>query len=145
MLITFELKGKVVPKGRPRFYRGHAITPPQTVEYEKKVKEVAQAVMGTRPPFDEPAKVYVKALMPIPKSWSKKKRMAAVGTPHLNKPDVDNLLKAVMDAMNGVVYVDDSVVYSETCEKFYDDEPRAIVVIEIYEGGTNDGNRNTQR
>lgn len=37
--------------------------------------------------------------MPMPKSWSKKKKEAMIGTPHTQRPDLDNLLKSVMDAV----------------------------------------------
>ena len=46
-------------------------------------------------------------VLPMPKSWSKKKRAEMNGQPHQQKPDVSNLLKALEDA----VLVDDSVVW----------------------------------
>lgn len=45
--------------------------------------------------------------MPMPKSWSKKKRAEMLGQPHQQKPDVDNLTKAILDA----VLKDDSGVW----------------------------------
>ena len=45
--------------------------------------------------------------LPMPPSWSKKKREAMNGQPHQQKPDIDNMLKALLDA----VYHDDSVVW----------------------------------
>ncbi|MBH2937751.1 RusA family crossover junction endodeoxyribonuclease [Serratia marcescens] len=47
---------------------------------------------------------HVTFVMPMPPSWSKKKRAEMVGKPHQQKPDADNLLKALMDA-----------IYSEDC------------------------------
>ena len=66
--------------------------------------------------------------MPIPKSISKKKRE------HLHyvtkKPDVDNLAKAVMDAINQVgIWEDDSQVSRLVVGKIYSDEPRCIISI----------------
>ena len=36
--------------------------------------------------------------LPMPKSWSKKKRLAMCGQPHESRPDLDNMLKALWDA-----------------------------------------------
>lgn len=37
--------------------------------------------------------------LPMPASWSEKKRRAMLGSPHRTKPDIDNLTKAVLDAL----------------------------------------------
>ena len=39
-------------------------------------------------------------VMPMPKTWSKKKKAAMDGSPHQQVPDLDNLLKALMDAIH---------------------------------------------
>lgn len=59
--------------------------------------------------------VSVTAVRQIPKSWSKKKREAAVGTYAKPKPDADNILGAVMDAL----FEDDDRVISVFCEKVW--------------------------
>jgi Holliday junction resolvase RusA-like endonuclease len=51
---------------------------------------------------------------------------------HFQKPDLDNLVKSVKDAMTGIVYEDDSLVCREELLKLYDDSvglPRLEVVI----------------
>lgn len=53
--------------------------------------------------------------VPMPKSWSKKKRKAMVNTPHQQRPDVDNYLKATMDA----VLDEDSGVYDVRASKYW--------------------------
>lgn len=55
----------------------------------------------------------------MPKSWSKKKRAAMLGKPHQQKPDIDNLAKAVMDAL----CEEDSYIYALHAEKYWADEP----------------------
>lgn len=57
--------------------------------------------------------------MPIPTSWSKKKQKEHEFKRHTNKPDVDNLAKLVMDALNGVAYADDKQIYSLSVSKIY--------------------------
>jgi Holliday junction resolvase RusA-like endonuclease len=52
-------------------------------------------------------------LIPMPKSWSKKKKGEMIGKPHKQKPDLDNLIKALGDA----VYKDDSVIWNITATK----------------------------
>lgn len=58
---------------------------------------------------------------PIPKSWSKKRQQAAPESPHVTKPDLDNLVKMTMDYMNGVVYTDDRQISAINARKCYTD------------------------
>ena len=63
--------------------------------------------------------------MPIPKSASKKAKIAMESgvTAHIKKPDIDNMAKTVLDALNGLAYVDDSQIYSLTLYKTYSERP----------------------
>lgn len=68
----------------------------------------------------------------IPKSWSKTKQEQAergIIKPTL-KPDVDNYVKGIKDALNGIAYVDDSQVTVLLISKFYAREPRVEVKVE---------------
>ena len=66
--------------------------------------------------------------MPIPKSISKKKREQLHYV--IKKPDVDNLAKAVMDAMNNTgIWEDDSQIASLQVKKIYSEEPRCLITI----------------
>lgn len=58
---------------------------------------------------------HVTFVMPMPKSWSKKKKSEMNGRPHQQKPDVDNLTKALLDA----VYTDDSTVWDIRATKVW--------------------------
>ena len=61
------------------------------------------------------------AYLPIPKSWSERKRMEALaGALRPPKPDLDNLVKAVLDGCNKIVYEDDQQVYSIWAKKVYE-------------------------
>ena len=46
------------------------------------------------------------------------------------KPDCDNCIKSITDALNGIAYIDDSQIVSIECEKWYSDRPRAEVMID---------------
>jgi len=102
------------PKGRPRFTsRGRSYTPAATVKAEH---EMANALLqktrekGGEWPKTGPLAVSVVFAMPVPESWSKKKQQQARSNElwHTSRPDADNLLKLVLDAANGVLWVDDA-------------------------------------
>ena len=78
-------------------------------------------------------KIDVLFVMPIPKSWSKKKREAIVGQPHMCKPDIDNLLKTVFDALEGTFYKNDSQIFKINAKKVYGYEPKTIYILEELE------------
>ena len=62
-------------------------------------------------------------LVPMPKSWSKKQRAEMMGRPHQQKPDIDNYLKAFMDAMA----IEDQYVFDVRARKFWSDEGKIIL------------------
>ena len=134
MEVKFTIHGVPVGKGRPRFtsYNGrvNAITPTKTVNYENLVKLSYSIGVGQQV-LNGAIKAKIMAFFPIPKSTSKKKRaiMEAETTPHPHKPDADNVIKAILDALNGIAYHDDSQVVSVTLEKFYSENPRAEVTL----------------
>ena len=65
--------------------------------------------------------VDIQAFYPIPQSLSKAKRNDAINgnIRPTTKPDCDNVIKAVLDALNGVAYYDDKQVVSVSCNKYY--------------------------
>jgi Holliday junction resolvase RusA-like endonuclease len=75
--------------------------------------------MGRRPPFDQADLFQVSAVLPIPSSWSAKKQQLAVAGEILptGRPDLDNVAKAVKDALNGVVYRDDAMITASALKK----------------------------
>ena len=84
-------------------------------------------------PFDadEELKANIIAYYPIAKSTSKKKRqqmLAGLIRP-TKKPDLDNVIKSILDALNKVAYHDDTQIVSLSVEKFYSGSPRVEVSI----------------
>ncbi len=109
----FTIHGKVVGKGRPHFVRktGVAITPQATRSYESIVRDMAMREMGESTPWDGPVAAVIVARYEVPKSWPKKKKeMALKQLIAPAKPDVDNVVKIVLDSCNRVVYMDDTQV-----------------------------------
>lgn len=137
--ISFTVPGIPVAKGRARSFirNGHVahFTPEKTASYENLVKVKAEWAMGSNPLIECAVGVDISLYVPIPKSWSKRKQNDAL----INKirptsrPDLDNFSKAVLDAINGIVWHDDKQVVYLSVGKFYSDVPRAEIEIKPIE------------
>ncbi|MCK4901406.1 MAG: RusA family crossover junction endodeoxyribonuclease [Anaerolineales bacterium] len=66
---------------------------------------------------------HVTFVLPMPPSWSKKKRLAMSGQPHQQKPDKDNLEKALLDAL----FQDDSHIWDGRVTKIWGEQGEIIV------------------
>lgn len=108
-----------------------AYTPAETATYEEALAWHGKAAMRGRAPLDEPLALRVFAMMPIPASWSNKKKDAAVAGIVLpaTVPDDDNIRKIVGDALNGVVWVDDRKIVRSLIVKEYAEKPGVIVQV----------------
>ena len=133
-MIQFTIPGPPKGKGRPRFARmGNFVktyTPKETASWENLVKVMyLQANPG--PPTELPVSIQIMAYFPIPKSMRKSERELAEkeGLPVQTKPDIDNVLKGILDGLNGVAFVDDKQVYRIWAEKWYSLVPRTEVKI----------------
>ena len=132
--IAFTVAGEPKGKERPRFcHNGQIYTPKQTTTYEQQIIFDYYKQCGNVK-FDENSQLelFVKAYYKIPKSASKKKRIAMLSEEirPTKKPDGDNILKAVADALNGVCYKDDKSIVKMSIEKFYSDVPRIEVIVQ---------------
>lgn len=138
MEVRFTILGEPKGKGRPRFCRntGHAITPKDTVNYETLVHmEYVEQCQEVRFPDDAMLDMRIKAFYSIPKSKSKKvKALMLDGTIRpTKKPDMDNVVKIIADALNQVAYRDDTQIVDCQCRKFYSENPRVEVSIRTVE------------
>lgn len=109
----------VQPKGKRPFVQVY--TPKETTDYENRVKAAARRAWGEAEPSLRPIELQVTIHVEIPESWPKWKREAATRGEILptGVPDVDNVVKAISDAMNGVVYRDDGQVATVDAVKLY--------------------------
>jgi len=125
MHITFQVEATPIGKGRPKFARrGNFVstyTPTKTRDYEDLIREAAKQAMGSNEPLKTPVAAYIYITVPIPQSYPKKRFKACLeGLERpCKKPDIDNILKAYLDAMNGIVYDDDTQVVSLHSTKVY--------------------------
>lgn len=111
-----------VGKGRPRFTKsGHTYTPQKTKDYEELVKYEFIRQCGNNP-TDKPVRLEINAYFKIPKGTSKAnaKKMFEGEILPTKKPDADNIIKAVADALNGVAYFDDKQIVICRCDKIYE-------------------------
>ena len=121
--------GAPVPKGRPKFTRqGRAYTPAKTREYETFGKLLAKTKWKAKP-FEGPVHADIMVYLLPPKSWSRKKRVAAINGDILpiSRPDLDNYCKAALDILNEIVIKDDSCVISLLSAKRYSNKPRMSI------------------
>jgi Holliday junction resolvase RusA-like endonuclease len=133
-VITFSVEGIPVAKGRPRFKRvGNFVqtyTPNKTATWEEIVRQAAKNAMGTTDLLETPVTMALYFRLPMPQSWSKKRKEGALKglEAPTKKPDWDNLGKAVSDALNGVIFKDDSQIVSAHVRKIYS----AVPGVDIY-------------
>ncbi|MFP4895605.1 RusA family crossover junction endodeoxyribonuclease [Paraburkholderia sp. EG304] len=138
--VSFVVDGQPVAKGRPRAgmtdegIRMH--TPAKTKAYERKIRTAARVAMHGRIPFGRPVSLKVAIYLEIPLSWPKiRQTKARIGVIcATNKPDADNVLKAIKDGMNEIVYEDDSQVVDIAVTKKYAMEPRVEVEVKELSG-----------
>lgn len=130
--ITVIIPGEPQGKGRPRFNgRSGVYTPAKTAAYEEMVSILAKSSMRGKEFLTGPLHIDLRAVMPIPKSWSKALRAAAVtgDIRPTSKPDIDNIIKAVSDGMNKIVYADDAAIASVSASKVYGLNPFVAVTV----------------
>lgn len=135
-MIKFTVPGKPKSKGRPRYSRINGYvrtyTPKTTTEYEKLVKlsAIEQCKDQLNKEYTGLVKMSIKAHFKPNKGISKKQHDLLIGQPYLKKPDTDNIVKIICDALNGLAYKDDNQVAVISAEKVYNDEEKVEVIIE---------------
>lgn len=132
--ISFNIPGKSLGKGRPRFStRGGFVkiyTPEKTASYENFVKV---CYLNEFHDFKIKGEIDAEiiAYFPIPKNFSKKKRQLVLyGEIHpAKKPDCDNIAKIILDSLNGIAYEDDKQIIDLKVAKFYSNDPHVNVTL----------------
>lgn len=130
-MIEIVLLGAPRGKERPRLTKaGHVYTPEKTRDYEAALRYAAKEAMGDRPPLDGPITVDIEVKVPIAQSWPKKRQEAARAGKErpTKKPDWDNFGK-MLDALNLVVWIDDSQIVEGRVRKFYSDKPGMWITV----------------
>ncbi|QSW33791.1 MULTISPECIES: RusA family crossover junction endodeoxyribonuclease [Leclercia] len=109
----------VVPMGKPRMTRADKWKKrPEVLRYRAFCDHVR--LLGVKLPE---ANSHVTFILPMPKSWSKKKRAEMNGKPHQSKPDKDNLEKALLDAL----FEDDAHIWDSRVTKLWGEVGQIII------------------
>ena len=129
-MIKFTIPGPPQGKGRPRFTKsGHTYTPAKTAEYEKLVQAEYMRQCAGQSLHGQPVRISIDVFFEIPQNTSKKRRSEMMGMDRspTKKPDIDNVIKIITDALNGIAYDDDAQIVSLSATKFYDETPHVDV------------------
>jgi crossover junction endodeoxyribonuclease RusA len=140
--VTFFVPGTPVSKGSLTRMPNGAMIPAGTKASRERfsnwrddVRQASMLAMGDRDPSRSPIRLMAEIQLPYPVSSIRKYQMG--WWPHVKKPDVDKLLRAILDPMKGIVFADDSQVVFCTVNKTYawNDRPGAYVVIDFLDDG----------
>lgn len=123
-MIEYQLLGVPKPLSRPRFSKGH-------VYNEQKSEMLIDYLSiknqhGKKSLFRDPLHLDITFIFEIPKSYSIKRKSLIINKPHQVRPDIDNLLKYIMDVCTGALYTDDKLITSISAEKIYGLYPKTI-------------------
>jgi Holliday junction resolvase RusA-like endonuclease len=147
-VVVIEVPGVPVAKGRPKFARigkgaGSFVTtysPSKTVHYEDLLRFAAKAAMNGAPLISCAVRMAVTVKLPVPASYSNKKRIACLAGDirPAKKPDIDNFIKIAMDGLNCVVFCDDNQVVELYAFKQYHETPSLSIVVQELAGHSNE-------
>lgn len=130
-----------IPQSRPRFnsQNKRAYEKSNIKLYKQRVGYIARKEFKKPIERDTPLEISMKFYMPIPQYLSKVKKNGLALEKEVKyvtkKPDLDNLLKAILDGLNGIAYFDDGQVVKLKVEKVYSFNPRTEVEILALEEG----------
>ena len=136
MGFEFEVIGDIKVKARPRVntYTCKAYTPENTKDYEMLIKQYFKLKYPRFVPLENRVAVKIIAQFKIPKTVTKKdKALIEEGLlSPTKKPDIDNIVKIILDALNKMAFKDDNQITKLEIEKIYGQEEKIIVKIEEY-------------
>lgn len=136
MKYEFEVPGEVVGKERPRvnMYTGRVYTPNKTKDYEFLVQQYFKMKYPKYETLEGRIAINIIAYLKIPKSTSKTKtrEMLENKISPTKKPDVDNIAKSILDALNEVAFKDDNQVSKICVDKRFALEEKIVVKVEEY-------------
>lgn len=136
MIYEFEVPGKIIGKGRPRLnsYTGVVYTPTRTKDYESLVEQYFLLKYPRFKVLEGRIKVSIIAYFSIPKTTKKAdiNEMLKNNISPTKKPDIDNIVKSILDSMNKFAFKDDNQITKLEVEKKYSIEDKVYVKIEEY-------------
>ncbi|NVN09733.1 RusA family crossover junction endodeoxyribonuclease [Nguyenibacter vanlangensis] len=130
--LTITIPGAAVGKGRPRFGNGRTYTDSKTLNAEAFVRACAMDAMPSVP-LDIPVSLDIEITKAVPASWSNVRRRKALegALPATGKPDLDNVVKLLGDALNGIIWRDDSLIASVSAVRRYGPCDQTVVRVRV--------------
>lgn len=131
--MMLQIEGKITGKARPRFTKfGNVYTPKNTMQYEKRIYTEYRNKYGQQK-MNGATEISITAYFHVPKSYTKSQKQGCLNGDYLptKKPDSDNIAKVVLDALNGVAYIDDKDVVKLTVQKRYTEHEQDYLVVDI--------------
>jgi Holliday junction resolvase RusA-like endonuclease len=129
--------GDPVAKARPRIsLNGHAHTPAKTRRWETRAAYIARAAW-TGPPLEGPVRVVVEVVHKRPARLCRKRDPDARIINGSARQDLDNVVKAALDAIQGIAFRNDNQVHLITARQWYaarDEEPCVEILVEQVTG-----------
>ena len=136
MVYEFEVIGDIKGKARPRVntYTGTAYTPTGTKDYENLIKQYFKVKYPRYEPLDGRVAIKIIAYFEVTKNTTKKdKKLIEEGLlSPTKKPDIDNIVKIILDALNKMAFKDDNQITKLEVEKLYGAEKKIVVKVENY-------------
>ena len=136
MVYEFEVIGDIKGKARPRVntYTGTAYTPTGTKDYENLIKQYFKVKYPRYEALDGRVAIKIIAYFEVTKNTTKKdKKLIEEGLlSPTKKPDIDNIVKIILDALNKMAFKDDNQITKLEVEKLYGSEEKIVVKVENY-------------
>lgn len=131
ILTEFTIPGPPVGKQRVAGKGMNRYSPGKTKEFEREVGYLARAKRTSNLITPQPVGIELNIIYTPPKHWTADERDRALKgeiIPAIT-PDTSNVLKAVEDGMNGVIYVDDRQISDTKIRRRYGEETRIEVTV----------------
>ncbi|MCI8965030.1 MAG: RusA family crossover junction endodeoxyribonuclease [Clostridia bacterium] len=136
MIYEFEVLGPITGKGRPRLntYTNRVYTPSKTKDYEDLVKQYFILKYPRYVQFEKRIYVEIVAQFKIPKATNKldTEKMIKGEISPTKKPDIDNIVKIILDALNKLAFKDDNQITKLSVDKIYGKEDKVYIKIAEY-------------
>lgn len=135
--VNIRVHGLPAPKGSVTRMRNGAYLPAGTAAsrmnfqlWKENIASAARLQMGERKPWPGAIRLLAEFQLPVPASIPQWKRN---WLPHVKRPDIDKLTRALLDPLKGIVWVDDSQVCFCTVNKVYawDNRPGAYAIVDF--------------
>ena len=135
-MYEFEVPGKITGKARPRLntLTGKAYTPGNTKDYEMLIKQYFKIKYPKYETLEGRIKVKIVAYFEIPKTTTKKQKDLILSNEisPTKKPDIDNIVKIILDALNKMAFKDDNQITKLEVEKLYAEKEKVYIKVEKY-------------